>query len=299
MKGKKVLITTAVIGALILPASVFAATSNAPAMKSIRGFFGIDTSKLTDTQKADVSSYTQKMADLQKEFINKMVANGSMTKVQGDAAIKKIDDAVKNGTFSPEGMGKEFGERGDRGKRGGFRDSEIDTSKLTDQQKADLKASYKKIADLQKELINKQVSSGLITKAQGDSAITKIDNGLNNDNYLKGMGRFEFEGFGLFGYDISKLTDQQKADLTDYIKKIADVQKEIINKEVADGLLTKAQGDTAIKRIDDMAANGFQPGFQGGMEKRRKGFGGHGPKGDFNQGTGSTPSTSTTTTPAT
>lgn len=299
MKRKQVLITAAVIGALVVPASVFAATSDAPTMKHFRSFFGIDTTKLTDTQKSDVSNYTQKMADLQKEFINKMVSNGSMTKEQGDAAIKKIDDAVKNGTFSPEGMVKGFNGRGDHGKRGGFEGLKIDTSKLTDQQKADLKASYQKIADLQKELINTQVSAGLITKEQGDKAIQKIDECMENDKYLNGMGGFKFEGFGMFGGNSSKLTDQQKADLTDYSKKIAEIQKEIINKEVADGLITKEQGDAAINRIDDMAANGFQPGFPGGMEKGRKGFGGRGFKGNFNKGTGTKSTTKSTSTPTT
>ena len=35
--------------------------------------------------------------DLREESINKMVDNGTITKEQGDAALKRIDDMVKCG----------------------------------------------------------------------------------------------------------------------------------------------------------------------------------------------------------
>jgi hypothetical protein len=265
-------------------------------MKHIRGFFGIDTTKLTDAQKADVSNYTQKMADLEKEFINKMVSNGSMTKEKGDAAIKGIDDALKNGTYSPAGMGKGFGKQGDRGKHGDFQNHKIDTSKLTDTQKSDLEASYKKIADIQKELINKQVSEGLITQTQAEEAIKRIDENLADGNNLDDMGRFGFGFNHKFGCEQSELTDTQKAEIKDYSKKIADIQKEIINKEVSFGLLTKDQGDKEISRIDNMSANTFQPNCNKGMERGRKGMNGNGFRGNTNKESGTTPKTTAPTT---
>jgi polyhydroxyalkanoate synthesis regulator phasin len=285
MKKKKVLIVLALIIVLAVPISVFAATSDAPVAKNIRGFFGIDTSKLTDLQKADVKDFTQKSADLQKDFINKMVANGSMTKEQGDAEIKRIDDMLKNGTtdgFLP-GLGKGTGER-----PGGFGKNEFDTSKLTDQQKADLMATYKKMSDLQKDLVNKMVADSLMTKEQGDIASKKIDdifNNLQKNGFNKGIGMF-MEGFGGInffgkaGVDSSTLTDQQKADFTDYSSKMADMQKELINKLVAAGVMTKDQGDASIKRADDMSKNpiGMIPSKDFGMRKGR--FGGRGMQGN-------------------
>jgi len=292
MLKRRIMIAVAVFIVLVVPISVFAATSDTAPAKTIRGFFGIDTSKLTDQQKADVKDYTQKMADLQKDFINKMVENGALTKEQGDAAVKSVDEMQKaseeKGFIPGFGMGK--GGFGGRGKRDMTGIGKIDTSKLTDQQKADLKDTYKKMAELQKELVSKMASNGLMTKEQGDAALKKIDEiskSIDESDFAKGIKMFMggFGGFYCFGLndiDTSKLTDQQKADLTDFSKKMADLQKELINKMVSSGLLTKEQGDAAIKRIDEMLdfqiENGFTKGF--GMKKGR--FGKHMRPGCFN-----------------
>ena len=117
---KKLLIVIAIIAVLAIPTAAFAASSDTPAAQAIRGFCGIDTSKLTDQQKADLNDQFQKMIDLRKESINKMVADGAITKEQGDAAIKNIDDMAKyrqeNGFTG--GMGRGFG-GGCGGMRGG------------------------------------------------------------------------------------------------------------------------------------------------------------------------------------
>jgi hypothetical protein len=237
------------------------------------------------------------MADLQKEFINKMVENGSMTEEQGNTAISNIDDALANGTYSMGGMGKEFG---DRGKRSDFHGFKINTSKLTDEQKADLESSFQEIADLQKELVNKQVLEGLITEAKGEEAIKKIDESLDNDNYLCGMGQYKFELYRMFGFNQSNLTDEQKAELKDYSEKIAAIKKEIISKEVDFGLLTEEQGDAASQRIDNMDSSvnmdsgKFQFGSREGMKRGSKGMmNGRGSRGNFNKGTDTTSTTST------
>ena len=122
MKRKKLFIALAVIIALAVPLSVFAAASDAPAAKAIRGFFGIDISKLNDKQEADIADFTKKMTELQKEFINKMVANGALTKEQGDAAIKSIDNLKqfqKGKDVLPDKRMRK-GNMGDPGKKGGF-----------------------------------------------------------------------------------------------------------------------------------------------------------------------------------
>lgn len=293
MKKKKVLIILAVIVALAIPLSVYAATSDTPAAKSVRGFFGIDTSKLTDQQKSDIKDYSQKMADLQKQFINKMVENGTMTKEQGDAAISRIDAAQKNGTLNGlmKGMGM-FGFEGNGGK--GFDGlGKLDTSKLTDQQKADLAVTYKKMADQQKQFVDKLVADGVMTKNQGDAASKKIDameKNLETNGLPKGIGGFGAIGvFAFKGVDTSKLTDQQKADIKAFSQNMADLQKELVNKLVADGVMTKEQGDSAVSRIDTMQKNFDTNGFSKGMDMRKGHFGGRGMKGSPNTNTNTVP----------
>ncbi|WP_026486667.1 YckD family protein [Caldanaerobius polysaccharolyticus] len=272
MRRKKIMIVLAVIVALAVPFSVFAATSDTQAAKAVRGFLGIDTSKLTAQQKADVADFNQKLAALQKDFINKMVSDGAITKEQGDAAIKKIDDMLKkaqeNGSILMFGMG-----------RHGFKDEDfgwlgkIDTSKLTDQQKAALTAVYEKMANLQKDLINKLANEGLITKDQANAATKKIDNMLSSiqkNGFAKGIMAKGLGGFGHFilgGIDPSKLSQQQKDELTNYFKNMAELQKELVNKFVAYGLITKDKGSAITNKIDAMEKKIEQNGISNMLHK--------------------------------
>lgn len=295
MKRKKMLLALIAAAVLVVPFSVFAATSDAPVAKTVRGFFGIDVSKLTDQQKADVNDYTQKMADLQKDFVNKMVDNGALTREQGDAQIERIDNMLKNGGENGFlwgfGMGK-----GGHGRPGGFGLGQIDTSKLTDEQKASLTETYIKMADLQKELVNKMVSDGLLTQEQGDAAIEKIDE-ISKDTQENGlfkgkgmmMGGLNF--FGLKGIDTSKLTDQQKADLTDFSKKMTDLQKEVINKMVSYGLMTAEQGDTAVERLDALEKYREENGFFNGKGMGKGRFGNPGKQEDSSESSSKAPTT--------
>ncbi|MCX7921759.1 MAG: YckD family protein [Clostridia bacterium] len=378
----KILITTAIVVASVIPFTVFAATSDAPAAKTVRGFFHMDTSKLTEQQKSELKEYFKKMVILQKETVNKMVSNGSLTKEQGDAFIKKIDAIStafdEKGFAKGLGMGKgHFGflgingidvtkltaqqkadlqssltkmadlqkeivnktvsyglltkEQGDasikridemtkniiengfpkgmekgRGK-GGFHSfegkKEIDTSKLTDQQKAGLKESSAKMVALQKDIVNKMVSNGALTKEQGEASIKKIDEISKNSDGIGfgkglGMGKGGFGCFAIGGIDFSKLTDQQKADLKSFSTKAADLEKEVVNKLVSYGLLTKEQGDASIKRIDEMSKNFGENSFPNkGMGKKRGGFGGH-KRGGFDWDNSTKPTPAASPTPA-
>jgi polyhydroxyalkanoate synthesis regulator phasin len=280
MKGKKIILSLAVFLGITIPVTVFAATSNTAPAKILRGFFGIDTTKLTDQQKSNITDYSKKMADLQKEFINSMVNNGTLTKEQGDAQTKIIDDAVKNGTYSPQVMG------GKEGRPGGLGAFGIDESKLTAAQKVGITETNTKITELQNELIKKEVADGLITKAQGDGMTSRIDNSQNNGNPSYGMGRGGFGGLNLSGVDTSKLTVAQKTYITDYSKKFSELQKELINKYVSYGLMTKEQGAAVIQRIDNMGNDILNkgPNFNYGMGGR--GFRGHGGHPDDNPGNG-------------
>lgn len=282
MKRKRLITALVITAAITIPVSVYAATSDSTAAKTVRNFLGIDTSKLTATQKADITSYKQKMAELQKEFINKMVANGSITKEQGDAQIAKIDEMLKNNNSSYI-PGFENGKGGRGGNlKDGYGMFGIDTSKLTDSQKSDLTAAVKKIAELQKELVNKAVENKILTKTQGDSFIKSIDDSIAGiaSNGFSANTRL-FEGFNCFGIlknvDTTKLTDAQKAIFTDYSTKLAALQKELVNKMVSNGALTSEQGTTATAEIDEMSKLQSENGFlmnKGGMWKDH--MGGHG-----------------------
>ncbi len=281
-KGK-FFIALAVAAVLTVPFTVYAATSDASTAKNIRGFFGIDSAKLTDQQKETVKSYSQKMADLQKEFINDMVSNGAMTKEQGDAAIKKTEDGLKNGDESGILPGFGMGRKGFEGpgKMNGMGLYGADISKLTDVQKTDVTDACEKIAGLQKELINKMADVNAISAEKKDAAIKKLDdqiadldkNGIagNAKGLINGFGGFNCLGFA--GVDVSKLTEDQKSILTDYSAKIADVQKDLINKMVTSGAITKEQGDAGIKRIDDLLKSEPENGFSNkGIMRENKGM---------------------------
>ena len=85
----------------------------------------------------------------------------------------------------------------------------IDFSKLTEQQKADMVAAWKKVMEAKKEMVSKLVSNGTITKEQGDEWIKRIDeevkdveqNGFKNAAGFKakmrgrGMGKGMKKGF--------------------------------------------------------------------------------------------------------
>lgn len=262
MKAKKLLTGLSIAICLAVPASVFAATSDTTAARSVRSFFGIDVSKLTTQQKGDLDSYTKKMADVQKEMLNKMAANGSMTKEQADAEIKRIDEAIKNGFYSQGIWGT--GPRGMKGKFGGM--FGIDLSKMTDQQKADFKVIYEKIGTLQKSNITKQVENGMLTKDQGAVAIKEVDECIASGDFMKMFGRGGFGMFGKFRMDSSNLTDKQKADMDEFQTQLKVLQKELINKAVSNGAITKDQGDAAIKQIDNPQI-GMDGGFPGGHGK--------------------------------
>lgn len=273
MKAKKLLVTMAIVTALAAPFSVYATTADSSVAKTVRGFFRIDAAKLSEVQKSDVDKYTQKLADLQKEFIGKLVENGTISKEQGDAEIQRIEAAKANGDINSFLGGRGGKGHGGPGMRGGFGMEVLDMSKLTDQQKADLKASHQKVLDLQKEYIGKMVANGLLTKEQGDAATKKLDEiaqNSKNAGIMPGKGGFGF--FGPRGMDGSKLTDQQKTDMDEYSKKMTELQKDMINKMVSNGALTQEQGDAAKQRLE----TGFRPenGFPKGKGMRRGGFGG-------------------------
>ncbi len=283
MKKRNIFIAVAVATSMVVPFSVFAANSDSAPAKNIRGFFRLDSSKLTDGQKADVKNYTEKMAQLQKDFINKMIENGSLTKKQGEAELKKVDEALANGTVSDLGMGRK-GSAGHRGKGGFGMMGKIDISKLTESQKAELKTAYTNITTLQKEYINKLVSYNVLTKEQGEDATNKVNElskKIESGNFVNGM-MFGRDGIGLFGIhkiDTSKLTDAQKKDLESYTTKMEALRKELVDKMVSTGVISKEKTDDKMKKFvpknksdeDRKGGNGRQRGMSFNAKKDKFG----------------------------
>lgn len=94
---KKVLLVLAAIIALSLPAGVYAVTSNSEAAQNVRSFcgFGVDASSLTEQQKADLEESFNQMLEVRKESINRMIANGLMTKEEGALALERLNDMIE------------------------------------------------------------------------------------------------------------------------------------------------------------------------------------------------------------
>jgi hypothetical protein len=72
---------------------------------------------------------------------------------------------------------------------------------LTQQQEADLQASFQQMIDLRKETINKMVADGLLTEEQGQQALAQLDamTAYHAENgYAFGYGRM---GGGCGGFD--------------------------------------------------------------------------------------------------
>lgn len=270
MKRNKWLIVLAVALALAIPLTVFAANIDSPLTNSIKGFLGIDTSKLTSEQKQIIADYNKKIASLEKEFINKLLSEGLITQQQADDIIKNIDSRVSeaNQDNVPFFIG---GRRGFD--KGFFGIGRLDTSKLTEQQKAALTEIYKQMASLQKDIVNKLVSEGLLTQDQANKITSAIDNAIANAD-KEGYAMFGVKnGLGVIlrGVDPSKLTDQQKNELINYYKQMAQLQKQLVDKFVSFGVITQDKGNTIKNRIDTMVENMEQNGLPQGFFKHFEG----------------------------
>ncbi|MDP4183147.1 MAG: DUF2680 domain-containing protein [Bacillota bacterium] len=245
MNLKKGLVTTSVILAVAVPTTIFAATSTSTTAIKIRGLFGIDGSKLTTSQQADVKEYAQKMADLQKSLLDKMVSNGSMTKAQADAQKAQIDSNLANGEISIDGR------NGHDGMRGG-----IDDSKLTDDQKKNLLSLEKEDLSLKNDLAKILVDQKLITQAQADTIKENVDAAIAALSTSTSAHDMMRDGAGSFGMLRGvTLTDTQKTAILGWATKSADVQKKIVALYKDAGAITQTQADAMNAQINVKAAD--------------------------------------------
>ncbi len=273
----KALITLAVILAIAVPITAAAAASGSLKDNAVRGFMKIIPENLTEKQKANVEEYAKKMAQLQKDFINSMVKSGAISKEQGDAAIKRIDEMLKSGEIK----WFLFGVNRAKGKPGGpsVPARAIDLSKLTDQQKSDLVDSCSKLLGLHRQLVEKLAEYGIITGEQKDKMTQRIDSALENlkkDNPSGCMAAIFGAFAGRPGFGLKKspagLTDRQKAELESLWGKIREARKEVINKMVSYGLITKEKGDLLIDRLEKVEKTSGYDTSQMGRGRLKRSF---------------------------
>jgi hypothetical protein len=280
MKNKWMTAAAVTVGSVVLLTS-FAFASSA----TLRGMiFGKNVTALTDTQKADVAAYQEKQAALDKEFVNKMLANGTITQAEADKQIAQIDEALKSGDVKGlPGTEKGFGGRGEG--LGGKGMGMFDTTTLTDAQKADLKVTAAKAIDNEKARLDEMDKLNLITASQATTMKANLDAELtdtDSDSFMPGIGFGRGMGAELRGIT---LTDAQKTALAVFDTKATEIRKEALGKLVKDGVLTQAQADSMATMANDSALGGKQMGGQGGRGGKggmgRDGFeGGKGMRGN-------------------
>jgi hypothetical protein len=280
MKRKTIVGLAVAVGISVLTAGVALAES-----PTLRGYlFGKDVSTLTEAQKTDVQTYQEKLAQLNKEFYAKMVVDGVLTQAQADEAIARIDSDLSQGNLL-NGLGESGRGRGGKGAMGGDM-AMMDTSKLTDVQKADLKTITDKMLKNESGRLAKLVELKLLTQAQADAqqkVLTDMTADADADVGLwcRGVGIGPGTGeHGLFGVT---LTAEQTAALTPFDTEETALRKEMFGKLVSFGVLTQAQAD-AILNMKAFGENGSM-GMPGGMGGRggRGGRGGHEGGRDFGE----------------
>ncbi|MGB9680272.1 MAG: DUF2680 domain-containing protein [Thermoanaerobacteraceae bacterium] len=264
MLKKKIITILAVVISFVLPITVFAANVNSPALNDIKGFFGIDKSKLTTQQKDDITNYNKKIVDVEKEFVSKLLEDGLITKQQADNMIKNMDERLTKANQSNFPI--LFGTKDKKFLKDDFGFKKIDLSKLNEKQQSDLKVLLKQIQTIEKDAVNKLTSYGMLTQDKAKEMLSRIDQAATfiDKNGLSSKSLFEvYNGFGFIIKDINplKLTEQQKAELTTYFKQIGDINKQIADKLASFGVITQDQKNTINSRIDrkieQIEKNGF------------------------------------------
>lgn len=83
---------------------------------------------------------------------------------------------------------------------------DIDFTKLTEQQKADMLAAWKRVMEAKKDMVSKLVSNGTITKEQGDEWIKRIDEKIKQveQNGFENAARFKTKMRGRMGKGMKK-----------------------------------------------------------------------------------------------
>jgi len=273
----KILIICLIVASLLIPITAFAATNEGAVVANNVPPIGqqfqkpnlmpkIDVPNLTDAQKKIMEDQHIKMITLQKETIALMILNGIITKEQGDLKIAEIDkmeiNRLEKGKVPFPPMGNGIIKPNMPPKN--------DVSKLTEEQMKVMQEQQGKMLVLQKETITLMISNGIITNEQGEKMYANLDNMIKNPfengNMKPNMPPKK---------EMPNLTDAQKSDLEAQHAKMIALKKETIDIMVANGTITKEQGDKMLTNIDNVEKNRIEKGIVPfpGMGKGEKGFG--------------------------
>ncbi len=268
MKKKTMVGLAVAAGVTLLTAGVALAES-----PTLRGhLFGKDASTLTETQKTDVQTYQDKLAQLKKDFYATMVKDGTLTQAEADAAIAKIESDLASGTLL-DGLADEGHGKGGRMEERGF--AMMDTSKLTDAQKADLKTVTDKIVANENARLAKMVELKVLTQAQADSQLKVLADMTSRTDAGIGacLGGMRF-GDLRDVQENTTLTDTQKTALAVFDTQAASLRKELADKLVKLGLLTQTQADAMANMHENGHGGMMKDGMMGGRgHGEGRGFG--------------------------
>lgn len=91
---RKALLIIAIVVLALVPIAAYALVVNTPVRADVRANYNgsADRQELTQQQQADLQESHQKMIDLRKETINKMVQDGLLTAEQAQIELQQLDE---------------------------------------------------------------------------------------------------------------------------------------------------------------------------------------------------------------
>jgi len=90
---RKALLIVAIVVLALVPVAAYLLVVNSPARADVRAYYSGSSNRqeLTQQQQADLDESYQKMIDLRKETINKMVQDGLLTAEQAQIELQQLD----------------------------------------------------------------------------------------------------------------------------------------------------------------------------------------------------------------
>jgi hypothetical protein len=91
---RKALLIIAIVVLALVPIAAYALVVNTPVRADVRAYYNDSSNRqaLTQQQQADLQESHQKMIDLRKETINKMVQDGLLTAEQAQIELQQLDE---------------------------------------------------------------------------------------------------------------------------------------------------------------------------------------------------------------
>jgi len=91
---RKALLIIAIVVLVLVPIAAYALVVNTPVRADVRAYYNgsANRQELTQQQQADLQESHQKMIDLRKETISKMVQDGLLTAEQAQIELQQLDE---------------------------------------------------------------------------------------------------------------------------------------------------------------------------------------------------------------